>query len=190
MTVQSQETAAEHSPLRRGLGTVLFGTLLSLLLLLPIAAHFAVGWGFSPVLSQSMRPKISAGDLLVTRPVAVKDVAVGDIVVLRDLDNHALFSHRVVKVTETPTKRTLTTQGDANPVIDRNPAVLDRDLMVPVETMTVPFVGLGVVYLASSGGRMLGILLLASSGLLLLLRFVYRRVVHRKGKLIENDTNT
>ena len=182
MTLQTMEEKIQHSPPRRVLSNFLIGTLLSLLLLLPIGAHFLVGLGFSPVLSQSMQPSISAGDLEITRPVAVRDLAVGDVVVLKAFQTQTLFSHRIVKLERGPQRVTVTTQGDANPVVDRNPAVLSPNVEVPIVAATVPFVGLGVVYLASPDARLFGIVLLAISAALFLLRWAYRSVAKHNRK--------
>ena len=180
MTLQAEKATITHTPVKRAIRASLIGTLLSLLLLLPIGAHFLVGLGFSPVLSQSMQPGIAAGDLEITRPVAVKDVSVGDVVLLKAFDTQALFSHRVVKIATKSTGVTFTTQGDANPAPDRNPAVLASNLEVPVVAATVPLVGWGIVYLASPDGRTLGYVLLAIAATLFLLRWAYRSAVNRK----------
>lgn len=182
MTLQLTAEKTQHAPPRRALSNILIGTLLSLLLLLPIAAHFLVGLGFSPVLSQSMQPSISAGDLVITRPVAVRDLAVGDVVVLKGFQTDARFSHRVVKLERGPLRVTVTTQGDANPLADRNPAVLSPNVEVPIVAAAVPYIGFGVVYLSSPNARLLGIVLLATSAALFLLRFAYRTAAHHNRK--------
>jgi len=182
MTLQAEKETIPQTPVKRAIRASLIGTLLSLLLLLPIGAHFLVGLGFSPVLSQSMKPGIAAGDLEITRPVRVKDVAVGDVILLKAFDTQALFSHRVVKIATVSQGVSFTTQGDANPAPDRNPAVLASNLEVPVVAATVPLLGWGIVYLASPNGRTLGIVLLAIAATLFLLRWAYRTAANRNNK--------
>jgi signal peptidase I len=182
MTLTKADDGISRPSSRNPAWKLSLGTLLPLIVLLPIVAHFAWGFGFSPVLSQSMQPAINAGDLEVTHQVAVRDVTVGDIVVLRDHESQTLFSHRVSKIDVGPQKITLTTKGDANPVIDRHPAVLDPSQQVPVIAATVPAVGSGVVFLSSPDGLRFGIALISISVFLLLFRTAVRGVAIRKRK--------
>jgi hypothetical protein len=85
-----------------------------------------------------------------------------------------------VKIAQGSSGVTFTTQGDANPAVDRNPAVLAPNLEVPVVAATVPFLGWGIVYLASPDGRTLGFVLLAIAATLFLLRWAYRTAVNNK----------
>lgn len=75
------------------------------------------------VLTGSMRPALPPGTLVVVRPVALDDVAVGDVVTyqLRSGDP-AVVTHRVLAVgVRADGERVLTTQGDANDVPDAEP---------------------------------------------------------------------
>lgn len=75
------------------------------------------------VLTGSMRPALPSGTLVVVRPVEMGDVSVGDVITyqLRSGDP-TVVTHRVVgSGVRTDGTAVLTTQGDANDVVDAAP---------------------------------------------------------------------
>ena len=68
------------------------------------------GCGSAVVLSGSMEPELSKGDLIIVRDT--DDYSVGDVVVFQDAD--MLVVHRIIAVDG----GSVTTRGDANPVAD------------------------------------------------------------------------
>ncbi|WP_084077781.1 signal peptidase I [Demequina sp. NBRC 110057] len=103
-------------------------------------AATALGW-IKPliVVSGSMEPEIPTGALVIDTPVAVEDLAVGNVVtVYSDLADN-LVTHRVAAVDVDGSTATLTLKGDANPIEDPEPYVVED------ETWTVSWVipGLG-----------------------------------------------
>ncbi|MEV5002016.1 signal peptidase I [Nocardioides sp. LML1-1-1.1] len=75
------------------------------------------------VLTGSMEPKYPPGTLVVVKPVAFDDIAIGDVITYqRESGKDDVVTHRVVgSGNRFDGKRVLTTQGDANQVADRNP---------------------------------------------------------------------
>lgn len=70
------------------------------------------------VLSGSMEPSFSAGDVIWVDPKQ-KDVSMGEIIVFQpEAYNHTLVTHRVISV-NTGKERTYITQGDANNAADK-----------------------------------------------------------------------
>lgn len=69
-----------------------------------------MGFGMAIVLSGSMEPELSAGDLIIVK--ATDQFTVRDVVVYQD--GESLVVHRIVDVNED----TITTKGDANNVAD------------------------------------------------------------------------
>lgn len=69
---------------------------------------------FQTVLSNSMQPTFSAGDVVVTRAVPVGSVRVGDIIVFQPPPRDEPVVHRVTSIRG----GLITTRGDANPVDD------------------------------------------------------------------------
>jgi len=82
------------------------------------------------VLSGSMEPAFSPGDLVIVRPFNVHNVAIGDIITFQpESGNPTLITHRVIEVTRDASDLTqvsrIVTQGDANNVAD-NPLIPDQ----------------------------------------------------------------
>ena len=87
-----------------------------------VVAGYQVGtgrWHATPVMSGSMRPAMQPGDVVVTQRVPVSDLHVRDVVVFYPpgRDQH-LTVHRIVKLTVSGGTTSISTWGDANPVID------------------------------------------------------------------------
>lgn len=69
------------------------------------------------VTSGSMEPEISAGDILLARPVPAADIVVGDVVSMSSPGLDTTVTHRVVEVTQDG----FILQGDANTAADPQP---------------------------------------------------------------------
>jgi signal peptidase I len=139
-------------------------------LIVPIVAHFGYGIGFSTVLSQSMQPTFSAGDLAITRLIPASTVAVGDVVVLTDPEQSVKYSHRVVTIADTSGTLALTTRGDANPIADRSSVLLPDMVDVSKIVMTLPLLGYVIIFFTSAAALWFGAGLLTLAALLYLLR--------------------
>jgi len=120
----------------RGLALALGGTLAGLVvgvLMVAIVATRVFGYEVLTVKSGSMAPAIEAGDLIVVKPAAMKDVHEGDVILFAAGGEGVPTVHRVAGVNEVelriadPASRTteshtsyrLVTKGDANPEPDR-----------------------------------------------------------------------
>jgi signal peptidase len=82
-----------------------------------LALAFAVrlaGLHFQTVLTNSMRPTFSAGDVVVTRPVSIGSVQVGDVIAFQPPNGSEPLIHRVTSEKD----GVIRTRGDANPVND------------------------------------------------------------------------
>lgn len=69
---------------------------------------------FQTVLSGSMRPTVSPGDVAVTQAVPIGSVHVGDVIVFYPPGRTEAVMHRVASLKD----GVITTKGDANPVAD------------------------------------------------------------------------
>jgi signal peptidase len=69
---------------------------------------------FQTVLSNSMQPTFSAGDVVVTRALPTGSVRVGDVIVFQPPNAPKPVIHRVTSLRD----GVITTRGDANPVDD------------------------------------------------------------------------
>ncbi|MCJ7709663.1 MAG: signal peptidase I [Chloroflexi bacterium] len=116
---------------------------------------FVVGGG-------SMEPTIPLGSAVVTAPVAVADLAVGDVVSLRVGDQNAIFTHRIVRLTDRDGSLWLETQGDANTAPD--PSLVPASAVIGRVSLSIPLAG----YLVMVLGSIQGILFLVSLGVVVL----------------------
>lgn len=98
------------------------------------------GWNTHPVLSGSMEPTLKVGGIIVTRPVRVEDVQVGDIITFqRDSQR---ITHRVIEIVhlKDDSRRWFRTKGDANQEPDGE-LVTSKGEFVPKTVAYVPFLG-------------------------------------------------
>lgn len=71
------------------------------------------------VLTGSMRPHMPQGSVVVTTPVAARDVRVGDVISYHiPVEDHRVVTHRVVQILEGGDHPVLRTKGDANDAPD------------------------------------------------------------------------
>lgn len=84
-----------------------------------VVAH-AAGRQSLTVLSGSMEPTISTGDVVVATPIAPMDARVGDVVTYKEPGGEGrLITHRVKTMRALEDKVRFTTQGDANDTGER-----------------------------------------------------------------------
>lgn len=100
-----------------------------------IAFHL-YGLHLSPVLSNSMQPAFSAGDLVVAQAVPVGSVGVGDVVIFTPPGRDQPVAHRIATLND----GVITTRGDANPVNDAWQVQLPGPTAERV-VATVPYLG-------------------------------------------------
>ena len=122
------------------------------LLVLAVAAFLALaigprllGYQTSTMLTGSMSPLINPGDVVVTQPVPVSDIKVGDIITYSiPVEDHRIETHRVTELTINPDGTpAVQTKGDANNGVDPwvatiNGTTIDRHVL------TVPYLGTAI----------------------------------------------
>jgi signal peptidase I len=120
-----------------------------------------------------MRPAIDPGDLVITKASDASTIRVGDVVVV---DAAGLsIAHRVVETRPVSGLNRLTTQGDANAEIDRDPVMVSPTHQVPRVIFRIPEVGSPLAFLASADAQRLAVTLLVSANLIALTLFAMRR---------------
>ncbi len=86
--------------------------------------------GYCPliILTGSMEPVISSGDLIVAHQIEPQDVKVGDIIAFFDPDGNgtSVLTHRVTEVIKDGDELSFRTKGDANNVEDRLAVKADK----------------------------------------------------------------
>lgn len=129
----------------RGLSIVLVGLLVALALGFGLRAT-----GLTALVdyTDSMRPAIAAGDIVIDRNVRAADLRAGQIASIADPGQGGrLITHRVVSATRAGDRVTIVTRGDANDAGER--WVLPAGAPVKRMTARIPWVGHLASWLAS-----------------------------------------
>lgn len=114
------------------------------------------------VVSGSMHPTISVGDLVISTPVDAREVEVGDIITVRSAYTGQLVTHRVTGVgpTSDPAAAAITMRGDAN-------ADEDHEIYVITDAFahraTIPHAGRTVEVLSTPPGVYFGLLAIVAA---------------------------
>jgi len=135
---------------------------------------------FLVVLSESMRPTINMGDLVVTASTNPNDIKTGDIVAFKDGDKDFPITHRVVNITDNG----FITKGDANE--DPDPMVRTSNAVVGKVTFWVPFAGYFVYFARGPYGF---IILIIIPGVILIVNEI-RKVLGYVKESKERKTKT
>jgi signal peptidase len=101
------------------------------------------------VLSGSMEPAISAGDVVFVAPVEAAALATGDVITF-DEGGDVPITHRVVGVSETEAGPVFETKGDANE--DPDPGVVRPEQVVGQVVFTIPYIGHVVTFAGTTYG--------------------------------------
>lgn len=126
------------------------------------AVPSAFGWTSTTVVTGSMEPRIHPGDVVVARPLAREQLAVGQVLLVDDPDHEGrLRLHRYVSTTA---NGALVLRGDANAADDSSPVAAQA--VHGAGFLRVPYVGLPGMWLRE--GRVLELALLAAATLALL----------------------
>jgi signal peptidase len=136
-----------------------FGYFVVVLLMILAAFTFAaphLGWRVDVVLSGSMEPRLHAGGLVVTRPVAADTLAPGDIITFYAPTTHMLTTHRVVEVEPGPPPR-FHTRGDANEEADI--VTVAASSVVGRVCFDLPYVGYATRFVKSPPGLLISLCL-------------------------------
>lgn len=118
------------------------------------------------VLTASMRPNVAPGSVVVTVPVRIEDLAVGDVITYAvPVDDHRVITHRVVEIVEPGVVRT---KGDANDSADPWLANLQGGTAwrmrgaIPgvgyaIQTMSLPIARVATVFVSLGAAVILGL---------------------------------
>lgn len=110
--------------------------------------------GLTPVLSNSMSPTFSAGEVVLTRPEQKSRLEIGDVVILPLPDGSGeRYLHRIIELQENKGEIHVRTQGDSNASPD--PWVLQIDSeKVPVAIAALPKIALVSSYVQTPSLRL------------------------------------
>jgi len=155
----------DRPTLKNALGAVLI--VAALFLAVAMAFPAAIGAADShAVLSGSMEPTISAGDLVVVRGTDPADIEAGDVITFTQ--NGERITHRVVEVRTGENGRQFVTKGDANE--NRDPEAVPAAQLEGKVWFHLPLLGHLVVF---AGSRLGTVALVVVPGVLLVLSELY-----------------
>lgn len=110
------------------------------------------------VLSGSMEPMVSPGDVIFVEDVPADSLQVGDVVTFSIRPgSKTLITHRVIEVLDAGGKIRYRTQGDANE--DPDPFIVTQEMVVGTYEFHIPYWGLLMNMLRTKVGYVLFVLL-------------------------------
>ncbi len=119
--------------------------------------------GLSPmiVVTNSMDPAISAGDMIIVRREDPDLINVGDVISFynpQNIEKKGVITHRVIGIEEEADgTRTFTTKGDANNTPD--PVPVPEERLVGVYKESIPYLGNVALFMKTPGGMLLCVVL-------------------------------
>jgi signal peptidase len=131
--------------------------------LLTVAATNLLGYENYVIYSGSMEPTLKVGSLLLTRPVDVDDLRVGDVITYRSPGNHTTLTHRIVGMRQENGEWVFETKGDASLTPDPREIILRG--RVSKMAFDIPYLGYVVDFARSTQGVVL-FLVVPAAGLL------------------------
>jgi len=169
--------------------TIAFASITIFLMVVPALASAYFGFGIFTVMSQSMKPYMSAGDEILTDVVSAHDVKTGDVILFINPDNLEQIAHRVIKSTTNDSQHyIITTKGDSNPAVDTPTLTYHTNAPIRRVIAVVPAVGYFLDAVSSTATKTVG-----SIGLIGYLVFLIRKSrrdaepVHVPGALAEDE---
>ena len=160
-------------------------TVFSLVVMLMVVAVFIyiaphIGWHVSAVLSGSMEPALETGSLVVTRPVALEEIEVGDIITFNSgSPGERMITHRVIGIQKN-SPISFRTQGDNCGMPD--PFSVPAENLVGEICLHIPYGGNFTEFLKTPAGFISSVIV---PGILIFVMYVisvWRAVIERKNR--------
>lgn len=106
--------------------------------------------GYKPfiVLSDSMLPAISVGDLVIAKEVDTEELKEGDVIAFRE--GRSVITHRIVSVVEDAGARRFVTRGDNNNAND--PVLVKAELVEGLQVLVAPRLGNAALFMQTPVG--------------------------------------
>ena len=117
---------------------LLFFIVLTALVLIFILVNRLLGFNPHVVISNSMSPKLSKGDIIYIKKAEAEDLAVGDIITVRPMETNYTVTHRIAELHMD--EGYIYVEGDQNDSGER--VLLGVDEIVGVYVYHVPWIGI------------------------------------------------
>jgi len=113
-------------------------TILLILCFIYLIGPRLLGYEVNVVLSNSMEPVYSTGELLLVKPAKADEIKVNDIISFKGSGvSGNVITHRVIKIDQE--KQVFITKGDANSSQDSNPVAFSR--LNGIVKINIPYIG-------------------------------------------------
>ena len=171
----------------RWMGRYLGSAMLVLAILTALFVLFLpyFGWRMDIILSDSMSPTLRIGSLVLTRPVRVGEIKVGDIITYGSPINGELVTHRVMEIKRSE-RFLIRTKGDANE--DRDPYLVPPQNIVGRVCFRIPVAGYVACFLKTPLGFTLALLLPGLALVAMEVRDIYRAwLARQQGRKPESE---
>lgn len=155
---------------------LIFLAVLAALLLVPRI----FGYETLAVLSGSMEPEISVGEIVYAKEVAPEELKVGDVLTYQ-VNGSTMVTHRIVEV-DAENKRFIT-KGDANDAVDGSPVTYDQ--VVGRADYHVPYLGYISIYMRTP----LGLAAVCGVVFLMLILNLIPEIFERKDKAANHENH-
>ncbi|MGH4123096.1 MAG: signal peptidase I [Clostridium sp.] len=109
------------------------------------------------VLTGSMMPYISPGDMIVSKEITPLSINVGDIITYKE--NDTIITHRVIEKKLELKNYVFKTKGDANNIGDEN--FIKENQIIGKQVFKIPFIGHVVSFMGSKLGIIFIVIILA-----------------------------
>lgn len=159
------------------MGKALFIAISIVLAVAPAILTSKFGFGISPILTGSMQPDASPGDVYITRLVNASELQVGDVIAVNNQLTGTYYSHRITEIRQLNGLLRVTTKGDANQDIDRDPYMVSPVGEVSKVVSLIPYVGHPMVYMNTIQGRQAAATFLVVANILALFAFLFRKKI-------------
>lgn len=156
-----------------------FYVLLLGLLSICLVDKLNIGYEFYSVLSNSMQPAISMGDLVVIKETLPKDIKKGDIITFGNEFTDSTTTHRVKDIVNENGEIEFITQGDANNTQDANS--VNSEKLIGKVVVFIPILG-GILIWTKSNLTSIMIIGLAILSIILIMKLTKRKL-----KQIDNE---
>lgn len=165
-----------------------FGLLVVVVIVVPFVVYAVPGVvgaeGGYVVLSGSMEPSISTGDVVIVDSVNPNSIEEGDVITYRRSGAETPTTHRVVEITDQGDERAFVTRGDANDQPDASPVPASQ--VIGTVIFTIPYMG----YVIEFANTPVGLVALVAVPLLLLVAIEIRSVLSGGGSNTNDGSET
>lgn len=161
----------------RKIRTLIFIALTLASAIVPAILTSNFGYGFSPILTGSMKPMANPGDVFLTRRASAASLHVGDVIAVTNQVTGTYYSHRIAEIRDYNGAIRIITKGDANESPDRDPFIVSPFADVSLVVRTIPYLGRPIVYMNTVQGRQSAASFLVVANILGLFAFLFRKKI-------------